>query len=133
VDHLPPNIMHLTFGTLFNKSVTSLPNSITHLTFGKDFNQTVSSLPKKVTHLTFGEKFNQSLSSLPRSVTHLTLGKKFNQKLPKYVTHLKLATCYKIKSHGKLPEGLREIAVVGRDSIGYPETDAVLIDTLASA
>lgn len=112
-----PQLTHLTFGIIFNSSVSSLPNSITHLTFGDYFNQPIYSLPSSLTHLFLGILFQQELDCLPLSLlslqfssesafdkplnllpprlTHLYLGRMFNSSLdslPHSLTHLYLGT-----------------------------------------
>jgi hypothetical protein len=73
VDHLPPNLSHLTFGYRFNHEVDHLPPNLTFLLFGYSFNQSIEHLPSSVQHLSVGISFHQPIYHLPSSLTHFTL------------------------------------------------------------
>ena len=72
----PYNLIRLTFGDNFNKSVDALSNLlfIEMIYFGNEFNYTVEHLPNSLKRLAFSDKFNQSIEFLPKSIQYLTIG-----------------------------------------------------------
>lgn len=77
--YLNENIIRLSFGDNFNRSVSNLPQFLIDLQFGYDFNQDVSNLPVGLKRLAFGHKFNNLVEYLPDGIEHLTFGYYFNQ------------------------------------------------------
>lgn len=97
---IPSFVTHLSIASNLDPKVPfTIPSNIIHLTFGKHFNRSIKEIiiPNSVTHLRFGNYFNRSLKYIPSSVTHLILGKYFSKKmiLPNNVEYLRLHENYK--------------------------------------
>jgi hypothetical protein len=113
---LPPKLIKLVFGQLFNRPIDGLPESLEYLTFGEDFNQPVDNLPPNLKYLTFGEEFNKSVNYLPEGLIVLKFGNYFDQSidnLPDSIQELSLGAKFKRKIN-KLPQSLEKLYIKGK-------------------
>ena len=113
---LPPKLVKLVFGQLFNKPIDGLPETLESLTFGEDFNKPVDNLPSNLKYLTFGEDFDKSVDYLPDGLLVLKFGTYFDQSidnLPDSIIELSLGAKFKRKIN-KLPQSLEKLVIKGK-------------------
>ena len=113
---LPPKLVKLVFGQLFNKPIDGLPETLESLTFGEDFNQPVDNLPPNLKYLTFGDDFDKSVDYLPDGLLVLKFGTYFDQSidnLPDSIQELSLGAKFKRKIN-KLPQSLEKLVIKGK-------------------
>lgn len=89
LDHLPPNITHLTMSRAFNQDVDNLPPSLTHLAMGEKFNKSVDHLPPSLIYLVLSSCFARSIDHLPSSLQYLEVNSVY-----KYARYMKLTVDY---------------------------------------
>jgi len=113
---LPPKLVKLIFGQLFNRPVDNLPETLEILQFGEDFNQPVDKLPSNLKYLTFGDDFDKSVDYLPDGLLVLKFGTYFDQlidNLPDSIQELSLGRKFKRKIK-KFPQSLEKLYIKGK-------------------
>lgn len=104
VDHLPPNLTHLTITIWcsFYRAIDQLPQSLTHLKMHLCA-RLVDHLPPKLRVLKLGN-FNEHIDNLPSSLLTLKLGEQFDKNLDHLPSGLS-----KLQIHPNYSKGLEYI------------------------
>lgn len=124
IDLLPTNLQQLIFTecSRFNRSVDNLPNSLCHLHFGLEFNQTLDNLPNSLCHLTVSYHMNRSINNLPCNLVFLDLGYHFNQSicnLPQKLIWLKFSRCFNSNINMNILPNNLKILIFGNKKVSF--------------